>query len=67
VTPPSLLNRYDNANPLLGVSPEPLEDWMQGLDDMVIPQESEWLVQELLHDVRDLFPGTGFEQASDCE
>lgn len=28
-----------------------LEDWSMGLDDLIIPQESEWLVQELLRGV----------------
>lgn len=28
-----------------------LEDWSMGLDDLTIPQESEWLVQELLRGV----------------
>lgn len=28
-----------------------LEDWSMGLDDLTIPQESEWLIQELLRGV----------------
>lgn len=39
--------------PLGGASPPPLQDWMMGLDDLAIPQESEWLVQELLQGVRE--------------
>lgn len=34
-------------------SPPPLQDWIMGLDDLAIPQESEWLVQELLQGVRE--------------
>ncbi|KAF6795398.1 fungal specific transcription factor [Colletotrichum musicola] len=35
-----------------GGSPPPLQDWIMGLDELAIPQESEWLVQELLNGVR---------------
>ena len=34
-------------------SPPPLQDWIMGLDDLDIPQESEWLVQELLQGVQE--------------
>lgn len=33
-----------------GVEPQ-FQDWIMGLDEMTIPQESEWLVQELLRGV----------------
>ncbi|KAK1493074.1 hypothetical protein CCUS01_13896 [Colletotrichum cuscutae] len=35
-----------------GAAPS-MQDWIMGLDDLSIPQESEWLVQELLQGVRD--------------
>ncbi|EPE09054.1 transcriptional activator protein acu [Ophiostoma piceae UAMH 11346] len=34
----------------------PLQDWMSALDDIGIPQESEWLVRELLQGVRQYQP-----------
>ena len=34
----------------------PLQDWMSVLDDIGIPQESEWLVRELLQGVRQYQP-----------
>lgn len=37
--------------------PPPLQDWIMGLDDMSIPQDSGWLVHELLQDVRDFHGG----------
>lgn len=39
--------------------PPPLQDWIMGLDDMSIPQDSGWLVHELLSDVRE-FQGEDF-------
>jgi hypothetical protein len=45
--------------PPLGLGPEfwdqnvsdvPIQDWIIGMDDMAMPQESEWLVQELLQE-----------------
>lgn len=43
----------DSQPSLGGESPLPLQDWIMGLDDMTIPQETEWLVQELLQGVRE--------------
>ena len=38
--------------------PEPLlQDWIMGLDDATIPQDSEWLVQELLRGLGEIQPG----------
>ena len=39
--------------------PPPLQDWIMGLDDMSIPQDSGWLIHELLQDVRE-FQGEAF-------
>jgi hypothetical protein len=39
-------------------TPPLVPDWVVGLDDMAIPQESEWLVQELLQGVRDFQPNS---------
>ncbi|OAA59026.1 Transcription factor [Niveomyces insectorum RCEF 264] len=35
---------------------ESLQDWLTGIDSMGVPQESAWLVQELLQGVRDFYP-----------
>ncbi|KAJ9157324.1 Fungal specific transcription factor [Pleurostoma richardsiae] len=51
-----------DAVPLLGQTPnlpDPvahLQDWVTGLDDMWVPQESEWLVQDLLQGMREFQP-----------
>ncbi|KAL1875491.1 hypothetical protein VTK73DRAFT_10041 [Phialemonium thermophilum] len=40
---------------------ESLQDWLSGVDSMGIPQESAWLVQELLQGVRDFYPESSME------
>ncbi|CAM1503321.1 Fc.00g080970.m01.CDS01 [Cosmosporella sp. VM-42] len=44
-----------NADPL-GQDPPFLQDWIMGLDETTIPQESEWLVRELLQGMGDFQP-----------
>lgn len=41
---------------LVETDPPPLQDWIMGLDDMNIPQDSNWLVQELLQGVQQFQP-----------
>ncbi|KAF5510549.1 Positive regulator of purine utilization [Colletotrichum siamense] len=37
----------DSHVPMSGTSPSGMQDWINDLDPMAIPQESEWLVQQL--------------------
>lgn len=48
-----------SANPLNGTEEtqaESLQDWLMGIDSIGVPQESAWLVQELLQGVKDFYP-----------
>ncbi|KAK1964004.1 hypothetical protein LY78DRAFT_640334 [Colletotrichum sublineola] len=43
----------DTQLPMGEEVPPSMQEWIMGLDDLTIPQESEWLVQELLQGVKE--------------
>lgn len=46
-------NTAFNENSFNAAEPAVSQDWIMGLDDMAIPHESEWFVQELLQGMKD--------------
>lgn len=44
---------FDTVEPDFPNEPAVLQDWILGLDDIPVPHESEWFVQELLQGIKD--------------